>query len=435
MFRKDDSSRIHEAWISQPLCTAIQIALVDLLASFGVRPVAVTGHSSGEIAAAYAVGALTIESAIMVAHYRGLLSSSVKDRTSVNGAMMAVGLSREDAEHQISGITSGKLIVACVNSPSSVTVSGDLQAVNDLHARLAPDGVFARKLNVDVAYHSHHMQTIAADYAQRLRHLKTGPPNGVRFHSSVTGDVADNQDLGGEYWVKNMVSPVLFSDSLRNMCMDSSGPMKRRKRALKTVVDALIEVGPHSALAGPIKQTLTAMDLKSQILYSSCLVRHRNATETVLDLASTLFVHGAAIDLKAVNLPNGHPPPKVLTDLPPYPWNHKTYWHESRLSLDHRFRQFPRHDLLGAPVDDFNVMEPRWRNFLRLSELPWLRDHQVQNSILYPAAGMIIMAVEAMRQKLGESLETVTGFKLREISIGKKSRGFGSLSPWQLESA
>lgn len=420
LFRDPESSKVENAWISQPLCTAIQIALVDLLSSWGVRPVAVTGHSSGEIAAAYAAGALTIESAMMTAYHRGVLSSSIKDRTSVPGAMMAVGLSREDAEHRISAVASGRLVVACVNSPSSVTVSGDIEAINELQARLEVDKIFARKLKVQVAYHSHHMQTIASDYLKVLEHLETGQSNGIRFYSSVTGDLVGNHDLTGDYWVKNMISPVLFSDSLRNMCLEPSKPGRRRARALKTAVDVLIEVGPHSALAGPIRQTLVSMDLEqSQVFYSSCLIRDRDATETALELASSLFVRGFSIDMTAVNFPEEGIARKVLVDLPPYPWNHKSYWHESRLSLDYRFRQFPRHDLLGVPVSDFNVLEPRWRNIIRISELPWLRDHQIQNNILYPAAGMIVMAIEAMRQQAGANVDSITGFRLREVSIGK----------------
>ncbi|KAI9832015.1 MAG: hypothetical protein M1819_004559 [Sarea resinae] len=420
LFRNEKITNVNAPSISQPLCTAIQVALVDLLASWGVHPTAVIGHSSGEIAAAYAAGALSLESAVKIVYYRGLLSSKMSELPHLSGGMAAVGLSSEEAETYISQVTSGKLVIACINSPKSVTISGDSSAIDELQEKLEGQKIFNRKLKIGVAYHSHHMHEIAADYLKTLETLKLQTPRDVEFHSSVHGNLTSVGELDGAYWVGNMVSPVLFSDALESMCFEKSKAGKRRGRSSKPNVDGLVEIGPHAALEGPIKQILAGDNFKkADIFYLSCLRRKVDATQTVLDLASSLFVKGYSIKFGAVNTGPKYSP-QLLVDLPSYPWNHSAkHWQESRLSTNYRFRPAPRHDLLGAPVTDFNQLEPRWRNFLRVSENPWIRDHNIQGAALYPAAGMMIMAIEAMRQVEVARIHTISSFKLREISISK----------------
>ncbi|KAE8380488.1 hypothetical protein BDV26DRAFT_135722 [Aspergillus bertholletiae] len=424
LLKDSASSNVHEPLYSQSLCTAVQVALVDLLRSWGVQPTAVTGHSSGEIAAAYAAGMLTHEGAIMAAYYRGLLSSQLSGSSSVAGSMASVGLSPAETEEYLAKLTTGTLRIACFNAPKNVTVSGDIAAIEELETLLKPSEVFFRRLKVNVAYHSHHMQQIAAKYRealQRLPKLDIKDDEGqVQFYSSVTGHLTSASTLEPEYWVQNMVSPVLFSSSLRNMCLGLKQDGKRLLRGNRLNVQMLLEVGPHSALAGPIKAILKDHSLgnESQIPYTSCLVRNADSVSSIQKAAGDMFVYGYPLNFARINEPVDGPCAQVLGNLPPYAWNHTgRYWHESRLSKNYRLRSQPRRDLLGAPVPDFNPTEPRWRGFIRLSELPWVKDHQVEGKILYPAAGMILMAVEAMRQIVPS--EEVTGFELRDIQIGK----------------
>ncbi|KAH9897328.1 putative polyketide synthase [Xylariomycetidae sp. FL2044] len=435
-------SHIDAPQFSQPLCTALQVALVDLLGSWGVVPSSVTGHSSGEIAAAYAAGALTFEAAMKVAYFRGLYSATLETNV---GGMLAVGLGRADAQERIDNITAEHgqgLVVACVNSPSSVTVSGDVDKLDRLCTALKAEGVFARMLRVQVAYHSHHMQAIAAGYEKSLEGLeltdstatKTKVRAGqskVQFYSSVTGEQIDQSELVlPSYWVRNMVSPVLFSDSATNMCLGKSASSAVHSKKVKSrsaaanKPDILLEVGPHAALSGPIKQVLAAAtSLATKPTYASVLSRGKSAVACTLDAACQLAVRGVSVGLDKINFPLlKQVQMKPLVDLPPYAWNHATlHWTESRLSTAYRFRQFPRHDLVGAPASDFNPVEPRWRNFIRISENPWVQDHKVAQSILYPAAGMIVAAVEAMRQMLviNDISTPVKGFELRDVNIGK----------------
>ncbi|KAI4150924.1 MAG: hypothetical protein LQ340_003808, partial [Diploschistes diacapsis] len=415
-----EDSQIGLGYLSQPACTAVQIALVDLLTSWGIMPWAVTGHSSGEIAAAYAAGALSQKSAIAVAYFRGLAAPVIKERyPNRKGSMLAVGLSREEAQNRVSELTKGQAVVACINSPSSVTVSGDEPAIEELLDMLQKEGVFARKVKVDIAYHSHHMLCIAEDYLAALASIHPLESTNVRFYSSVTGGPLSTSELQPSYWVTNMVSPVEFNDSLHSLCRygndgSSSGDFK-------PAVDVLVELGPSGALAGPIKQILrNDKDLRaSSVKYISALARNQNSVDTALQLVSDLFKCGYPVNLDKVNNPSGWDKHQVLVDLPPYPWNHsEKYWAESREAREHRLRPAPRSDILGARVRNWMPQEPRWRNYVRPAELPWLRDHKIQGSTVYPAGGYVAMAVEAAREHASQTTLPISGYRLRDIKIG-----------------
>ncbi|EFW98540.1 polyketide synthase [Grosmannia clavigera kw1407] len=431
LLRSEQTTRLDELFLSQPVCTAVQLALVDTPASWSIISSAVVGHSSGEIAAAYAAGALDFAAAIKIAYFRGLVSATVPERCGRRGAMLAVGLGRAAAEERIRQSVAadvGTVTVACVNSPASTTVSGDAEAVQQLCTSLQADGVFARILKVGVAYHSHHMHAVADEYLRLLQGCidpKPARPD-VHFFSSVTGGhMADTTALTAQYWVRNMVSPVLFADAAAALCTGTlqgkATTQRRRRTAARDGVDILVEIGPHAALSGPLKQILA--EKKQQQIYGPVLVLGKDAVNTTLDLVIMLTTRGYEAHLDAVNFPHGRASSvKVLQDLPPYAWNHTTvHWAESRIGMGYRFRKFPRHDLVGAPVGDFNPTEPRWRNFIRLSENPWVADHQVARRILYPAAGMMVMAIEAMRQMLviGDVQTVIEGYELRDVNIGK----------------
>ena len=416
-------SQIGLALYSQPICTAVQIALVDLLQSWGVTPSSVTGHSSGEIAAAYAFGALSWDNAVEVAYYRGVASSSMHKFGKIQGAMMAVGMSEQEVQPLLSSLMQGKAVAACVNSPSSTTVSGDLAAIDELQALLEAKKVFARKLAVEVAYHSHHMALVAEEYSAAISAISPSPEReNVQFFSSVTGKAITAADLGPAYWVSNMVNQVKFAESLRQLCFETTNKKRIRKRAAAPSINVLIEIGPHAALAGPIKQILREDERlrDAPIIYTSTLVRKRSATSTMLEVASKLITEGHMVAFPAVNRPTGRESYNLLVDLPSYSWNHtKSHWAEPRLSSVFRHRRSPRTDLLGALDRNSNPLEPRWRNHIRTSEIPWVNDHKVQSNVVYPAAGYIVMAIEAAFQRATErSVTNINGYRLREITIG-----------------
>lgn len=218
-----------------------------------------------------------------------------------------------------------------------------------------------------------------------------------------------------------MVSQVKFFQFLQRIIHQSSDTNKLRQHSgLGTsVTQVLLEIRPHSALQGPVKQTLNPLE-GSTFKHIASPVRGQNAVDTMLFTASQLAVAGCSINLDAVNSQYSSRSPRVLSDLLPYPWDHSSsYWHESRLSLDYRKCSAPRHLLLGALTPDLNRLEPTWRNMIRVSEIPWLSGHVVQSNIVYPAAGYIAMAIEAsaQRSRLDLPAEAIANYKLKHISI------------------
>lgn len=412
ILRKEDQSNINLPAYSQPICTILQIALVDLLETWNIVPSAITGHSSGEIAGAYCLGALSKEDALKAAYYRGFLSSQMKTISpSVHGSMMAVGASESEAEDWISRLTRGDVVVACVNSPSSVTVSGDAVAINELETMLKKEGIFARKLKVETAYHSPHMEMISVPYLQSMTDIqpKEGYPS-RKMHSAVTGELVEPSELGPINWVRNLVSPVLFYDALHDLLR----PMEAGRRSSDTAVDVLLEIGPHSALQGPANQTMKKHGIKG-VDYRSFLSRGKNGVETALAAVGALFSQGLSVNVKEVNGDTDNA--QTLVDLPYYHWNHsRTFWSESRITKEFRLRQHPRMRLLGAPCPTLGESERLWRGFMRISEETWIRDHQIQGSIIYPAAGYICAAIEAACQLAAEG-QVIRDFWLRDVQI------------------
>ncbi|KAM3068356.1 hypothetical protein ACMFMG_009493 [Clarireedia jacksonii] len=189
------TSRIAEAELSQPLCTAIQIALVDMLRSAGIAFESVVGHSSGEIAAAYAADFISAHDAIRIAYYRGLYAKLARGREYQKGSMLAVGTSWEDATELVElPFFSGRVSVAAHNSSASVTMSGDSDAITQAKKVFEEEKKFVRLLKVDTAYHSHHMLLCSDAYVESLRackiQVKKDRDTSCTWHSSVIGGKA-----------------------------------------------------------------------------------------------------------------------------------------------------------------------------------------------------------------------------------------------------
>ncbi|PWY93041.1 hypothetical protein BO94DRAFT_615778 [Aspergillus sclerotioniger CBS 115572] len=407
--RPAESSRIDEPRISQVLCTAIQVALVNLLLSFNIRPKVVIGHSSGEIAAAYCCGAISARSAWKIAFLRGSLVSTLREETAVPGAMLAAGLSPSDAASYLaqSDPFLQSLSIACFNSPDNVTISGDEVAIDALKTKLDAVGIFARKLRTGVAYHSSHMYPVAEAYTDAIGDIEPGIDSlaAVVMISTVSGQRASPDILRqGSYWASNLVSPVRFLQGFQSILNKRvAKKMDGSHRSLMDI-DTCLEIGPHSALRGPIKGILAAKE--RTMTYLSPLQRKRSGLETMLESVGQLW----CLDQDTTTLVS-------LADLPPYAWDHsRSYFHESRVTKNYRLREKPRSDLLGEPAVDWNPLEARWGNFIKLSEHPWIEDHRINGTILFPAAGMMAMAVEAVKlTTAGE--RSIAGYELRDISL------------------
>ena len=385
-----DRARTNSAEFSQPLCAAIQIALVDTFASIGIRPSAVVGHSSGEIAAAYAAGMLTAEEAIINAKYRGAVTS-MHERP---GAMAAVSLSAS----QITPYLTPQVTLACDNSPSSVTISGDPEAVDGVlkEIRGSQSNVMAKKLQVDKAYHSHHMAEIGGHYRSLIEACTNSRQPEVPLLSSVTGEMLTPGLMGPDYWQRNLESPVLFRAAITSLLHHQVG-----KNAV------FLEIGPHSTLAGALRQIMTQESASSS--YVPSMLREQDCMESFLTAAGKLYTLRAPVDPHSLVATGS-----CLPDLPRYPWDHdEQYWYESRISKEYRQRRFHHHDLLGSRMPESTDFEVAWRNLFHLDSAPWIRDHKVGDDVIFPFAGYIAMAGEAARQLSGVD----TAYRLRHVIV------------------
>ncbi|KAK3947153.1 KR domain-containing protein, partial [Pseudoneurospora amorphoporcata] len=323
------------------------------------------GHSSGEIAAAYAAGFLDRASAMKAAFYRGWATVINADAES-NVGMLAVGLDVESVAPFL-----------------------------EKHRGKA-SGNFARLLQVDLAYHSLLMDEFGVAYEDLLANdqeisVLDGPSSsGVTMFSSVTArKLTDASPTDALYWKTNMTSPVRFNEALTAMATQPGDESP----------DFLIEIGPSGALAGPISQVLKSLPKAGKILYCNAWTRGDNTVKGLQDVAGRLFVAGYPVDLARVNQYD-NTNVRTVVDLPNYSWNHSVkYWHENAASRDWRFRQFAHHDLIGSKIFGTPWQCPIWSKHLRLEDVPWLRDHQIGPNVLMPGAGLVTMAVEAMYQK------------------------------------
>ncbi|CAJ2500303.1 Uu.00g031560.m01.CDS01 [Anthostomella pinea] len=438
------AASINEPHVSQPLCTAIQIALVDLFGLWNVTPRVSVGHSSAEIAAAYAAGLISAPEAIVAAFCRG---RAVKSKSS-SGSMLAVGLGFGEVQRFLHTgdhpASSWKICVACENSPNSVTLSGEVDEIVRVQKLISSEGTFARELKTGRAYHSPHMSAVGDYYDELLANAAAAftesdfewrRPRSYMV-SSVTGQLIDTGTLPTGYFSANLRNAVRFNTAVERVGADTETFGQ---------VGQMIEIGPHMALSGPFKQ-ICAVNKFDRFTYVPSPVRNKDDANQVLSVAGQLFVAGYAVDLEAVNAEGyGHHPPSrpesfnmkdvasgkgpksrkpktqyLLVDLPPYQWNYeKEYWTEPRASVEQRARLFRRHDLLGSRVSGLSGRTRVWRNLLRHRDVPWLKHHSLGGTAIFPAAGHLAVDIEALKQVHEEAGIAFDGAGLRDVVIDK----------------
>jgi hybrid polyketide synthase/nonribosomal peptide synthetase ACE1 len=271
-------------------------------------------------------------------------------------------------------------------------LSGDEDAVDEAEGLLKADGLFARKLQVDTAYHSAHMDACARAYLASLETCNIHPVQSPMetsptwFSSVYEGQPMTASKLDNTYWVNNMCNTVLFSDALANAINEYSG------------FDLAIEVGPHPALKGPALSTL------GTVPYTGLLSRGANDVEQLsMGLGNIWMQLGPEfVQLPAIeSLLAGVKNQKVVSDLPLYPFDHnRTYWAGSRFANHFKYRKaiHAPNVLLGMPCTEATTPgEFQWRNILSPKDLPWLSGHQLQGQTVFAATGYLAMAIESIR--------------------------------------
>ncbi|WP_209008216.1 type I polyketide synthase [Roseibium polysiphoniae] len=386
MFAEDLESDIERTEIAQPLLFAIQVAIVESLRSRGVEPDAVAGHSVGEVAAAWCSGALSLEQAVTVIHARSTEQEVVRHL----GSMAALLLPAEKAIAAIEASGLPRLELAAINSPRSVTISGDTDSL-DAFAKFARKNKWAmRRLNLAYPFHSALVDPIKEPLLKSLASVSPEAPK-IRFYSSVDAD-EEAAMLDADYWWRNVRQPVLFADAISNMIDGEIG--------------VLVEIGPKAVLGTYMNDVLRGAGKKAKVL-ASLDQPGKNAkpiANPVVHAASGILASGGKVDLsKFVGTM-----PASLADLPLYPWqNTKIKPEPTTEQVDFIFGQtWP---LLGYR---FRKDTAEWFNHVDADAIPWLADHKVEESVVFPAAGYTEMALRAaLRWTKGETVE------LRDLDI------------------
>jgi acyl transferase domain-containing protein/NADPH:quinone reductase-like Zn-dependent oxidoreductase len=371
--RRDEAdSQVTNTAVAQPANFLLQVGVAAELAQYGVRPKAVVGHSVGEVSAAYLSGMLSLEDAVKVSYHRSALQAS----TAGSGGMLAVGVSEAEALDWIA--ERADVCIAAVNSPSGVTLAGTHSAIDDLSEELTNEGVFVRRLRVEVPYHSHLMDPILPELARALADLTPAEPV-VPLYSTVTSKLVTGPHWGAEYWCANVREPVRFAD------------------AMIALIDAgeqvFLEVGPHPVLSGNIKEILLGKGIPGTSV--GTLRRDSDDRISVRAALADLYVAGALDPERAPGAAEGLPPQRPL---PAHQFQRTRLWSMDQPVLDDYLGTA---DARALPGDRVDAGQPEWQTELTTGRLPWLHDHVVADMVVLPAAAYLDAALAVAAQTTG----------------------------------
>ncbi len=359
--REETESRLTETLYAQVANFVVQAGLTALWRDWGIEPAVVVGHSVGEVAAAYAAGVYSLEDALTVSFHRANLQAGLAGR----GAMVAVDLPADAvADHLGDGVA-----VAAVNSGHATTLSGDREAVAAVAEALRAVGASVKPLRVEVAYHSHQMDEIREPLVAALRDIRPRRAQ-VPLFSTVTGEQVEGPELDSDYWWRNVREPVRFAEALR--------------RVLTRAPGVVLEVGPHPVLAAAIDEALA--DRSTDVVRLASLRRDRPQRRQLLETLGSLYETGADPAWQRV-----HPGPREHVDLPSYPWQRARHWVESAASRERRLGAD------GLRLDGRTVagVTPVRDVELSASAFPYLGDHKIGESTVFPGSGYLEAALAA----------------------------------------
>ncbi|WP_405548206.1 amino acid adenylation domain-containing protein [Streptomyces globisporus] len=407
---EESVSRMTETWLAQPANFAVQVGLAALWRSHGVRPDAVVGHSTGEIAAFHTAGVYSLRDAARIVVHRSRLQQTLAG----TGTMLAVSLSEDEAERRVRPYRD-RVSIAAVNSPTAITLAGDEAALTLLAEELRAEQQFAKFLTVEVPYHSVGMERIKGELLAELAPLEPRPAGVPLYLTGVEG-TARGEELDAAYWWKNVRDRVRFRSAIDRIADDGHR--------------VFLEIGPHPVLGHAIRECLDAGGRSALTLPS--IRRREDEPERFAASLGTLHTLGVPIDWDLLQ-PTGRP-----VTLPRHPFRRDRHWTEPRpvaqVRLGHR-----DHPLLGRRTD---ATEPTWQARLDTEALPYLADHRIQDTVVFPAAGYLEMAAQAVLRLTGGTTAVLADIDLRkalflpdgedrtvEVSLSLENAAFTVASP------
>jgi acyl transferase domain-containing protein/acyl carrier protein len=376
------ASRLDQTEIAQPAIFALQAGLAALLRSWGLEPAAVVGHSVGEVAAAHVAGVLDLQTAVRVVFTRARLMQQGTGR----GRMAAVGLSADEVRTRLAG-HAGRMSIAAVNAPRSVTVSGEPASVQALVDGLQREQVFARILPVDYAFHSEQMAPYAAELAATLAGVSPARPT-VPIVSTVTGQMATPTDYDAKYWGRNVREAVQLWPAIDGLVHAGH--------------TAFLEIAPHPVLGPSLRQALEGRVEEPTI--AATLHRGRSDHAALRAAVAALHTGGCVVDWSRL-VPRGG----RVVSLPAYAWQRQRYWAEvgdyrpggprRPMLTDHANGRLP-----GRRLQSLAITGAVFETEVDADSPPFVRDHQVHETVLFPATAFLAMAHAGVMQATSANL-------------------------------
>ncbi len=361
--------------VVQPALFAVLVSLARLWQACGLQPAAVAGHSQGEIAAAHIAGGLSLDDAARLAAVRARLLGKIAGK----GGMVSLIVARERVEPLLAP-WDGELSIAAYNGPSSTIVSGASEALEQLLAHCEQEGVRARAVAVDYASHSDHVEGLREEILEAFADL--APRSGsIPFHSTVTGGPLDTAELDAEYWYRNLRQPVLFEQVCRGL--------------IESGHRALIEVSPHPVFPLAVGETIEQLGDGASVIET--LRREEAGAERFGTSLAQAHAAGAQVKWSALFAGSG----AKSVPLPTYPFQRKRYWLSpasaasdpaaiGQRSIDHPF--------LAAAIEDPEGGGISFSGRISLDAHPWLADHAVLDTALFPGTAFLDLALVAAEQ-------------------------------------
>ncbi len=372
------ASRMADTAVAQPLLFALQVALTVMLRDRGIVADAVAGHSVGEVAAAWAAGALTLDEAVRVICARSIAQALTRGA----GRMAAVSMPEADMRALLAEGRWPDLEIAGINSPGNLTLSGDLEQLKALAVVAKQRGVAYRLLDLDYAFHSRCMDPVQESLAQSLMDFAPDHPRVATFVSTVTGEVFDGS-LDAGYWWDNVRQPVQFAPAIG--------------RLMELGCRSFVEISPHAILQRYLKECLAAAEVKGLILPS--LRKNNDGIDTLQELELNLHLLAERDTLQGF-----FPAVGRFVDLPSYPWQRESHWLPATTEGYRLIERQRIHPLLGWPLQEAVA---GWENILDVRTQPWLADHSVGGAVVLPGAAYLEMAIAAARLWFGGETQEI----------------------------
>lgn len=361
------TDRYGHTQFAQPALFAVQVGLTQMLRARGVVPAVVAGHSVGEVAAAWAAGALDLPTAVRVVYQR----SRLQQTTEGQGKMTAVGLGLQQARDLLHEANLDQdLCIASVNSQRGVTIAGDAGKLDLLESALAVKGTFYKRLDLNYAFHSPMMDCIEAELKSCLSNIV--PSNGtIAFCSTVTGGYLEGERLNADYWWNNIRQPVQFQQA--TLAILAKG------------LNVLVEIGPHPVLRSYLRDGLKETAGAGTTLHAAS--RELGSVHSVESCVANILIAGGSVDIRRY-----FPVTARHARLPAYPWQRQRHWHTTTTESLNTLIRVTDHPLLGSRIAHQDWM---WEQDIDPLKQPFLADHVVSGDIVFPGTGFVELALAA----------------------------------------